>query len=86
MDIYQQWHIARVAHLSARQRPRRHWSRSEKAAIVQKTYLPRQTVSGVAREHGIPASLLFEWRKHHRDGVLPVPPTFDARLPSPQST
>lgn len=83
MDMYEQWHIARA---SVGKRPRRNWSRSEKLAIVLKTCWPCTSVSGVAREHGIPASLLFEWRKLYRQGVLSPAHSFEARVPSQQST
>lgn len=42
---------------------RRKWSLSQKQSIVDQTYEPGATVSGVAREHKIPASLLFAWRR-----------------------
>ena len=41
------------------QRPRR-WSLTEKAELVRRTYAPGMSVSLVAREAGVAASLLFQ--------------------------
>lgn len=49
---------------------RRRWSLQEKAALVRRTYEPGMTVSLVAREAGVSASLLFQWRKLERQGAL----------------
>ena len=49
---------------------RRRWSVQEKAALVQRTYEPGMSVSLVARQEGVAASLLFQWRKLHREGAL----------------
>ena len=43
---------------------------SEKLALVQETYQAGKTVSLVAREAGITASQLFQWRKAYSDGSL----------------
>ena len=45
---------------------RRRWSLPEKAALVRRTYEPNMSVSLVARQEGIAASLLFQWRKLER--------------------
>jgi transposase-like protein len=42
---------------------RRHWSPQEKADLVRVTYEPGMSVSLVARQHGVGASQLFNWRK-----------------------
>ena len=49
---------------------RRRWSVEEKAALVRRTYEPGMSVSLVAREAGVSASLLFQWRKLERQGAL----------------
>ena len=49
---------------------RRRWSVAEKAALVSRTYEPGMTVSLVARQAGVGASLLFQWRKLERQGAL----------------
>jgi transposase-like protein len=38
---------------------RRRWSPAEKAALVRRTYEPGMSVSLVARQEGVSASLLF---------------------------
>ena len=42
---------------------RRHWTTAEKVRIVEETYLPGQSVSVVARRHGVSANQLFTWRR-----------------------
>ena len=49
---------------------RRRWSVTEKAALVRQTYEPGMSVSLVARQHGVGASQLFNWRKLDREGAL----------------
>ena len=49
-----------------RDQRRRRWSAAEKAALVRKTYEPGMSVSLVARQEGVSASLLFTWRKLDR--------------------
>ena len=49
---------------------RRRWSVAEKAALVSRTYEPGMTVSLVARQAGVAASLLFQWKKLVRQGAL----------------
>ncbi len=49
---------------------RRRWSSQEKAELVRLTYEPGMSVSLVAREHGVAASQLFNWRKLEREGGL----------------
>lgn len=43
----------------ARDQRRRRWSAAEKATLVLKTYEPGMSVSLVARQEGVSASLLF---------------------------
>lgn len=49
---------------------RRRWSLAEKSALVRRTYEPGMSVSLVARQEGVTASLLFQWRKLERQGAL----------------
>jgi len=49
---------------------RRRWTPHEKRSIVEETYQPGKTVSYVARQHGIPPSQVFYWRKHMETGAL----------------
>jgi len=42
---------------------RRRWSCEEKAAIVAESYAAGETVSAVARRHGLTAQQLFTWRR-----------------------
>lgn len=42
---------------------RRRWSLAEKAALVRRTYEPGMSVSLVARQEGVSAGLLFQWRQ-----------------------
>ena len=51
-------------------RQRRRWTPSEKKLMVEETYTPGVTVSLIAREHGIPASQLFTWRKQYEEGAM----------------
>jgi len=55
-----------------RDQSRRRWSAAEMAALVRKTYEPGMSVSLVARQEGVAASLLFTWRKLDCDGTLVV--------------
>src|SRR6516165_5352584 len=56
-------------------KPRRRWSREDKAAIVAESYEPGATVSGVARRHSLSHTQLFAWRRDLRIAVGPVTPT-----------
>lgn len=42
---------------------KRSWTDQEKRAIVEECRQPGATVSGIARKHGVPTNLLFQWRK-----------------------
>jgi len=42
---------------------RREWPAEVKARILAETLLPGETVSGVARRHGLRVDQLFAWRK-----------------------
>jgi transposase len=49
---------------------RRRYSPAEKRSIIQESSEPGQSVSGVARKHGIAPSLLFYWRRIMENGAL----------------
>jgi transposase len=57
-------------------RKRRRWSLAEKQRLVAATLEPGASVSAVAREAGIPATLLYGWRLRMRasapNGFAPV--------------
>ena len=45
---------------------RRSWTADEKARIVAESYVDGETVSGVARRHGLTPQQLFGWRREVR--------------------
>jgi transposase len=49
---------------------RRRWSHDEKVRLVEETLQAGESVCGVARRHGVAASLLFTWRRQARQGRL----------------
>ena len=61
---------------------RRRWWFSEKAALVRRTYEPGMSVSLVARQEGVSASLLFQWRKLERQGALTAVSAGEAVVPA----
>ena len=61
---------------------RRRWSLAEKQALVRRTYEPGMSVSLVARQEGVVASLLFQWRKLDRQGALTAVAAGEAVVPA----
>lgn len=61
---------------------RRRWSSEEKLAMVRESFEPGQTVSLVARRHGINPNQLFHWRKLHQDGGLSAVSAGEAVVPA----
>lgn len=61
---------------------RRRWSPSQKADLVRRTYEPGMSVSLVARQEGVAASLLFQWRKLERQGALTAVSAGEAVVPA----
>ena len=61
---------------------RRRWSPAEKAALVRRTYEPGMSVSLVARQEGVAASLLFQWRKLERQEALTAVSAGEAVVPA----
>jgi transposase len=49
---------------------RRRWTPEQKLQIAKQTNEPGSTVSLVAREHGLTAAQLFQWRKAYLEGSL----------------
>jgi transposase len=49
---------------------RRRWTPEEKIRMVEETYLPGNSVSLVARQHGIASNQLFTWRRLMAQGAL----------------
>ena len=49
---------------------RRRYSPAEKRSIIQESSEPGQSISAVARKHGIAPSLLFYWRRVMENGAL----------------
>ncbi len=62
LSSYDPPHAERVEVITSVQR-RRRWTTEEKVRIVDETYLPGQSVSIIARRHGISANQLFTWRR-----------------------
>lgn len=61
---------------------RRRWSPGEKAALVRRTYEPGMSVSLVARQEGVAASLLFQQRKLERQCALTAVSAGEAFVPA----
>ena len=61
---------------------RRRWSPEQKANLVSRTYEPGMSVSLVARQEGVSASLLFLWRKLERQGALTAVSCGEAVVPA----
>jgi transposase len=49
---------------------RRRWTPEQKLEIVKQTIEPGSSVSLVARQHGLAAAQLFQWRKAYLEGSL----------------
>jgi transposase len=58
--------VARRMEVFAGAGHRREWPAELKARILAETTLPGETVSGVARRHGLRVNQLFLWRKAPR--------------------
>lgn len=43
----------------------------EKLRIVEATLVPGASIARVAREHGVNANQVFQWRYEYRKGILP---------------
>ena len=49
---------------------RRRWTPEQKLELVKQTFEPGMTVSMVARQVGIAAAQLFQWKKAYQEGSL----------------
>lgn len=58
----------------ARVERRRQWTEAEKATLVAETDRPGASVRKIAREHGVAASLLYNWRAARRAQVVATMP------------
>ena len=47
---------------------RRYWSTEQKLRIIDQSFEPGETVSSVARRHGVAANLLYRWRRLMSEG------------------
>ena len=65
-----------------RDQRRRRWSLAEKSALVRRTCEAGMSVSLVARQEGVAASLLFQWRKLERQGALMAVSAGEAVVPA----
>jgi transposase len=63
---------------------RRRWTTEEKLRIVEETHLPGNTVSLVARRHGIAPNQLFTWRRLMTQGALTAAGAGEEVVPASQ--
>jgi transposase len=63
---------------------RRRWTPEQKLEWVKKTMEPGMSVSLVAREAGITASQLFQWRKAYTEGSLVAVGANEPVVPAPE--
>jgi transposase len=42
---------------------RRRWSTQDKLRMIEETLLPGESISVVARRHGVATNLLYRWRR-----------------------
>ncbi|RAI54699.1 IS66-like element accessory protein TnpA [Roseicella frigidaeris] len=76
---------AAVEIITGRER-RRRWSVADKLRILAECDEPGAQVSAVAARHGIYRSLVFQWRRQAREGLLvaePMPSFVPVRLEPP---
>ena len=52
----------------------------EKRRIVEATFVPGASIARVAREHGVNANQVFQWRYEYRKGTLGVRQQAQAKL------
>jgi transposase len=55
-------------------------TREEKRRIVEATFVPGASIARVAREHGVNANQVFQWRHEYRKGCMGVDHQAQARL------
>lgn len=49
-------------------RRRRRWTTEQKLQIIEESFEPGETVSSVARRHGVAPNLLYRWRRLMSEG------------------
>ena len=47
---------------------RRRWTTEQKLGIIEASYAPGESVSSVARRHGVAPNLLYRWRRLMAEG------------------
>ena len=47
---------------------RRRWSTQDKLRMIEETLLPGESISAVARRHGVVPNLLYRWRRLMTEG------------------
>lgn len=62
---------------------RREWSDEAKAEMVAESHAGRESVSAVARRHGLCPSQLFTWRREARKAMEAVAPVFVPAIVEP---
>jgi transposase len=55
-------------------------TREEKRRIVEATFVPGASIARVAREHGVNANQVFQWRHEYRKGTLGIGQQAQTRL------
>jgi transposase len=50
---------------------RRRWTMEQKLALVDLAAQPGSSVAATADRHGVSRSLLFDWRRQVREGIMP---------------
>lgn len=60
--------MKKTINIAATRRPRRHFSYEQKRVLLDAAAAPGQSISIVAREHGIAPNLMFRWRGDMKNG------------------
>ena len=68
-----------VAAVGRKRRRRRSWSVEEKIRIARESFASAETITAVAKRHGIPRSRLSSWRTQLRRGQLVAPSSAQAQ-------
>ncbi len=60
-------------------RKRRRWSVEEKIRIARESFASSETITAVAKRHGVPRNRLSSWRNRLREGKLVLPSSAQAQ-------